>query len=264
MTRTAIIAGSGQLPNVLAAQLDAPVFVTFSDMSGDQSLPDGAEPCPARIEKLGRLFKALKGLGVTEVCFAGAMARPKVNPVMLDTHALKLVKALGRGDDGVLREVIALFERQGFTVRGAAEIVPDLVLAAGTIWGRAPNKDARADIARASEVLNALSPLDVGQGAVAVGGQMLGIETLQGTRAMLAFVAQTPKHLRRAAGVFVKAPKSGQELRIDMPTIGPDTVEEVIAAGLGGIAIAADTVIVLDRAKVKARIEEAGLFLIAQ
>jgi len=257
MSRTAIIAGSGRLPQILAAALEAPVYVTLSDVA----VPDGLDHVSARVEKLGKLFKVLKARDVTYVTFAGAMARPKVNPVLLDRHALRLATSLGKGDDALLREVIAVFEAQGFTVRAATDICPELSLPAGTLWGRKPTATDISDAARARSVLAALSPLDVGQGAVCAGGQMLGIETLQGTDAMLGFVAATPAHLRRDRGVFVKMPKAGQDGRIDLPTIGMDTVEAVIKAGLGGIVIPAGGVIVLDRAAVKQRIEEAGLFL---
>ncbi|SFI76437.1 LpxI family protein [Celeribacter neptunius] len=260
MTRTAIIAGAGSLPKLLAEALVSPVYVTFDDIE----VPEGLDRLPARIEKLGKLFKELKAMDVGAVTFAGAMARPKVNPVKLDRHALKLAMSLGKGDDALLREVLALFESQGFLVRSATEIRPDLLLAPGTLWGRKPSKQDEEDATRAQAVLDALSPLDVGQGAVCAGGQMLGIETVQGTNAMLGFVAETPAKLRRDKGVFVKTPKRGQELRIDMPTIGPDTVEAVIEAGLGGIVIPGGKLIVLDQDRVKTRVEEAGLFLKAR
>ncbi|AJE47326.1 LpxI family protein [Celeribacter indicus] len=260
MGRAAIIAGSGTLPRLVAAALEAPVYVTLDGASA----PEGATHVSARIEKLGRLFKDLRAQGVTEVTFAGAMVRPKINPVLLDRHALRLAMSLGKGDDALLREVLALFAEQGFTVRGAAELCPDLTLPSGTHWGHAPSPEETADTDRAQAVLDALSPLDVGQGAVCAGGQMLGIETVQGTDALLRFVAQTPERLRRAKGVFVKAPKRGQDLRVDMPTIGPETVAAAIAAGLGGIVIPGGAVIVIERDRVRHQIEEAGMFLSAQ
>ncbi len=257
MTRTAIIAGSGALPQLLAAQLDAPVYVTLDATP----VPEGIAHVPARIEKLGRLFKDLKALDVTSVAFAGAMARPKVNPVVMDRHAMRLAMSLTKGDDALLREVLEIFTDQGFAIKSAVDICPDLVLSQGTVWGAKPSKQDDKDAARAQEVLTALSSLDVGQGAVCAGGMMLGIETLQGTDSMLAYVAETPDHLRRAKGVFVKAPKHTQDMRIDMPTVGPDTIDAVIKAGLAGLVIPAEKVIVLDRAAVKSRVEEAGIFL---
>nr|WP_319251701.1 UDP-2,3-diacylglucosamine diphosphatase LpxI [uncultured Celeribacter sp.] len=257
MTRTAIIAGSGLLPRLLAGALVDPVYVTLDDTG----VPDGLDHVSARIEKLGRLFKDLKARNVGAVAFAGAMARPKVNPMALDRHALRLAMSLGKGDDALLREVLSLFEAQGFLIRSATEICPELLLSAGTHWGRKPTAQDLADAARAGEVLAALSPLDVGQGAVCCGGQMLGIETIQGTDAMLRFVSETPVRLKRDKGVFVKAPKQGQDMRIDVPTIGPDTVERVMEAGLGGLVIPSQGVLVLDQARLKARVEEAGMFL---
>lgn len=257
--RVAIIAGSGQLPQLVAASLSEPVFVSFAPLD----LPAGATPISARIEHLEQLFEDLKSLNVTEVCFAGAMSRPRIDPSELDKYAMKLVQAFGKGDDAVLRVVISLFEAQGFSVTGAADLLPDLVLSPDTHWGRAMTEQDHADAVRARSVLDTLSPLDVGQGAACAGGQMLGIETVQGTNAMLEFVAQTSPELRACPGVFVKAPKLDQDLRMDMPTIGPDTVDHVIKAGLGGIVIPAGQVIVLDRDAVRAGIEEAGLFLTA-
>lgn len=257
MSRTAIIAGSGALPNLLAKALDNPIYVTLDDAP----VPDGIEHVTARIEKLGRLFRDLKDRDVTSVTFAGAMARPKINPVLLDRHALRLAMSMGKGDDALLREVLAVFADQGFSIKGAVDICPSLVLDKSVLWGRTPSKQDDKDAQRALDVLNTLAPHDVGQGAVCAGGMILGIETLQGTDSMLSYVAQTPNHLRRSKGVFVKTPKRAQDLRIDMPTIGLDTIQGVITAGLAGLIIPAGQVIVLDRAAVKSRIEEAGLFL---
>jgi DUF1009 family protein len=96
-------------------------------------------------------------------------------------------------------------------------------------------------------------------------GQVLGVETAQGTDAMLHFVMQTPDALRhRAKGVLVKLPKPGQDLRVDMPAIGPDTIRRAAEAGLAGIIIAAGQVLLIDRAATLADVEAAGLFLRAE
>ncbi|SLN39961.1 hypothetical protein AQS8620_01502 [Aquimixticola soesokkakensis] len=260
MPRTAIIAGTGDLPVQLAGQLENPVYVTFDDSPP----PDGVVPQAARIEKLGRLFKDLKALGVSEVCFAGAMVRPQINPLLLDRHALRLAAKLPKGDDALLREVLAVFEESGFAIRGALDIAPALALPAGTLWGRKPSAGDLEDAQKARAVIDALAAQDVGQGAVVAGGLVIGIETLQGTNALLKFVGETPKRLRRAKGVFVKQPKSGQDLRIDAPAIGPKTIQAVTQAGLAGLVIAANRTIVLQQAATRAAIEEAGLFLKAE
>jgi hypothetical protein len=255
VTGRAIIAGTGALPSLLVAEAPACV-VAFE---GIHVATEGAGRIEARFERLGRLFDDLKAAGVGEVCFAGAMLRPRLDPDEADdeTRALmpRLAKAMGQGDDALFRDVVALFEERGFVVIGARDIRPDLVAQTGCLAGEALPQE---DVARARSVLAALGPLDVGQGVVAGRGQVLGIETLQGTDAMLRFVAETAPG---SGGVFVKRPKPGQDLRIDMPAIGPETVRGAAAAGLSGIEIAAGTVLVLERPEVLSACAETGLSL---
>jgi DUF1009 family protein len=180
------------------------------------------------------------------------------------TLAPRLIAAMQGGDDALLRLVIAIFEEQGFTVRGAHEIDPSLTAQAGILTGTALSDARQADADRAIDILSALSPLDVGQGAVVESGLCLGIETLQGTDALLGFVAQTPKQLRKGDGVFVKAPKRGQDLRVDMPTIGPDTIKAANAANLTVIVIAAGAVIILDPEETIELAQNAGIIVVAR
>src|SRR5690606_19501026 len=140
--------------------------------------------------------------------------------------------------------VAAVFEERGLAVVGAHQIRPDLVAPAGALTRRAPGPALEADAARARAILDALAPLDVGQGAVVAQGLCLGIETLPGTEALLDFVARTRPG---SGGVLAKRPKAGQDLRLDMPAIGPETVDQALAAGLAGIAVAPGRVLILDR-----------------
>lgn len=264
MTRLALLAGSGDLPRRLADLRADAVQISFAGVPHDL----GAGTQEHSFEKLGALFAALKEQGVREVVMAGAMSRPPLDPAAFDSVmsalAPRLVAAMQGGDDALLRLVIAIFEEQGFTVRGAHEIDPTLTVQAGVLTGQALNGTRLADTDRAVDILSALSPLDVGQGAVVENGLCLGIETLQGTDALLGFVASTPKHLRKGGGVFVKAPKRGQDLRVDMPTIGPDTIEAVAKAGLSTIVLAAGAVIVLNRDETCESAKAAGISIVAQ
>jgi hypothetical protein len=249
----AILAGTGALPGLLL-EAGAAEVVRFKGVSVAV-----APTIEARFEQLGLLFEELHERGVTEVCLAGAMARPPLDPVAFDPLTASkmplLMQAMGQGDDALLRAVIGVIEGAGFRVVAAHELRPDLVAPAGQIAGQPlPEKDT----ARARAVLDALGPLDVGQGAVAAKGQVIGIETLQGTDAMLAFVGQT---LPGSGGVLVKRPKAGQDLRVDMPAIGPETIRAAAAAGLSGIEIAAGSVLLLDRDAILAACAETGLSL---
>lgn len=260
----AILAGHGVLPQTLAEANPKALFVSFEGV--DVTVPT-SHHLAASFNRFGALFDGLRTAGITTVTFAGAMTRPALNPAAFDakTTALapRLMTAMAGGDDGLLREIVAVFEGEGFTVVGPHQVVPDLVAQAGLLAGPQPDAAAMSDANRGMEILHALSGVDVGQGVVVAGGLCLGVETLQGTDAMLEFVAATPAHLRRATGVFVKAAKTGQDLRVDMPAIGPDTVASVGAAGLSGIVIASGRVLILERAKTIKAINAAGLFLLA-
>lgn len=254
----AILAGRGSLPGLIYEAGPAEI-VTFRAVEAEPIA--GATPIHARFERLGEMFSALKARGVTELCLAGGMTRPHFDPAALDetTKALlpRLMAAMAQGDDGLLRSVIAILEEQGFQVRAAHELRPDLVSAEGALAG-APSAEQQRDAARGRAVLQALGAVDVGQSVVVASGQVIGIETLQGTDAMLRFVAETAPG---SGGVLVKRPKPGQDLRVDLPAIGTDTIAAAVAAGLSGIEIAAGGVLLLGPDAVRDAACAAGLAL---
>lgn len=261
----ALIAGAGGLPAALVAALPARPFVAALD----GFTPAGVTPdLTFRVERLMPFLRQLEDRGVTSVCFAGAVQRPRLDPALFDpetaTIVPRLLAAMGQGDDATLREVLALFEESGFALQGVADIAPALVPAAGLYAGTLTPRD-EADASRAAAIVAALGRVDVGQGAVVQQGLCLAVETLAGTDAMLASVAGLGS-LRPAGakGLFYKAPKPLQDRRIDLPTLGPDTVRNVAAAGLGGIAWEAGGVITLDLPAMQREAEAAGLFLCAR
>lgn len=264
MGKLAILACGGALPVLLAKAHPNALHYTLTGVPSALS----ASAQDFALEQIGSLFEAMKTAGVTHMVFAGTLTRPALDPVRFDAAMMRiaprLMQAIPQGDDALLRTVIAIFEDEGFTVQGAHELLPALVADVALSVGPDPTAAERSDIARAADIMRALAPLDVGQGCVVAGGQCLGIETVQGTDALLEFVARTPQQLRRGAslrGVFVKAPKIGQDLRVDMPAIGPATVEAAARAGLGGIMLEAGGVLVLERARVVSAAEAHGIFL---
>ena len=251
MTR-AILAGTGALPWLLLETGPAEV-ITFAGTRAD--LPDGVRATEVRFEEFGAMIAMLQRRGVTELCLAGGVGRPALDPSRFDaaTQALlpRLAPVLQKGDDALLSEILAILEEAGFAIRAAQDIRPDLIatpdLAVGT-----PTAGQRGDADRARAVLTALGPLDVGQAAVAARGQVVGIETQQGTDAMLRFVGAT---MPNSNGVMVKRPKPDQDRRVDLPAIGPDTIARVAEAGLSGIELAAGGVLVLGHEAVIAAAE---------
>ena len=261
----AIIAGAGALPAALAAaQPQRPYIAAVEGFPPDGLTPD----LTFRIERLYPFFTALHTAGITRVAFAGAVRRPRLDPALFDPATAQIVprlmQSLAQGDDATLREVIALFEEEGFAITGAAEIAPALVPPEGLYAGQITPRDQQ-DATRAAAIAEALGRVDVGQGCVVAQGLCLATETIAGTDAMLAQVARLPDSLRpnrqAGRGLLYKAPKPLQDRRIDLPTLGPATVEAAAKAGLGGIVWEAGGVLTLDLPAMQEAAAAHGLFL---
>jgi UDP-2,3-diacylglucosamine hydrolase len=266
--RIAVIAGRGALPAALVAALpQRPLVVSLDGFAPDSLTPDMS----FRIERLVPFLDLLAEMGITAVTFAGAVTRPHLDPALIDPATAqllpRLMAAMGQGDDATLREVIAIFEEFDLGVVGVADIAPDLLPGAGLYAGTITPADDR-DADRAAHIVAALGAVDVGQGTVVQQGLCLGVETMAGTDAMLAGVAAMPAGLRpdraQGRGLFFKAPKPGQDARIDVPTLGPSTVRHVAEAGLGGIVWTAGGVICLDLPAMQLEAAARGLFLWAR
>jgi UDP-2,3-diacylglucosamine hydrolase len=222
-----------------------------------------------RMGEVGKLFAALRGRAIAELVIIGAMARPEFADLRLDWGAVKRAAGLGqlfrRGDNGLLAGIAAIIEREGVRVIGAHEVAPRLLAPIGRVGARAPSEKDETDIGFGARLLQALSTFDAGQGAIVAAGRVLAIEAAEGTDAMLGRVAEMRAsgrlRLAGSAGVLVKAPKRGQDLRLDMPAIGPSTIEGAAKAQLRGVAIAAGQVLMLERELCAREADAAGLFV---
>ena len=268
-----LIAGGGMMPVRVAdaaAKTGRPVFCVliqgFAMPADFERFPHEVVP----LGQIGRMLGLMRGHGAEELVLAGRVARPSLLSFRFDTEGLRLVGKLGKraifgGDDGLLSAVLRLIEEEGFQVRGAQEVLGDLMVEAGVLTARAPDALQRADIARGIAVAHALGVADVGQCCVVQQGLVIALEAIEGTDALLARCAE----LRREGpgGVLVKLVKPRQDIRADLPVIGPETVRGAVAAGLAGIAIEARSgaagTLVVDREETVAAADAAGIFLCA-
>lgn len=272
MQKLGLIAGGGALPVEIAQHCERsgrPLFVIRLKGFAGGDLVDyaGAE---VGLAELGKCLTALKRAGCRSICLAGNVARPDFASLVPDLRGLallpKVIATARKGDDALLRLLVAEFEKEGFQVEGAHEVMDDLTLGAGPLGAQRPTPDDLADAQRALEVARALGRLDVGQAAVVARGLALAVEAQEGTDALLTRVADLPAHLRglpgAGVGVLAKVPKPIQETRVDLPTIGPATVQAVARAGLAGIVGEAGRLIVLEREAVVALADELGVFIL--
>lgn len=271
-SRVGIIAGGGAFPGVVARSLAARRLEPFLLIVEGETLPEaGLEQYSHEtlaLEKVGSLVGLLRRHGVTHVMLAGEIKRrPRLSAIRITPGLLaivpSLVAALARGDDGLLRIVVRGLEARGFTVVGAHQVVPELLAVAGTWTKAAPDKSDWRDIAAARAAAEAIGALDIGQGAIAVGGRAVALEGIEGTNGLLERMCELRHHGRlagKAGGVLVKCAKPGQELRVDLPSVGPTTIELAHAAGLSGIAVEASRSLVIGGPELVARADALGLF----
>lgn len=259
MTRLALIAGQGDLPVALLAGLPQRPLVCALD----GFTPKIAVDQVFRLERLALFLRYLSDQGVDQVVFAGAVARPRLDPSLFDPQTAQMVPrilaALQAGDDGALRAVIAIFEEAGFAVVGLADLAPQLIPGAG-VYAGVLDAQTESDAARGAQILAAMGSVDLGQACVVAHGQCLGVEVVTGTDALLSSVGQIP-HDR---GVLYKGAKPHQDRRMDLPTIGPNTVTKAADAGLAGIVWQAGDVICLDLPQMQSLAKARGLFLWAR
>lgn len=270
MKRIGIIAGAGSLPLEVARSVTrrgGEVHVVMVEGAADPALTafphtivNWAQP--------GRAMAAFRSAGISHALLLGGYGRPSFATARPDLTFLRLAPAVVKllkagGDDAVLRGVLAQFETLGLHIVGVGEVAPELLVGEGNLTTATASPESAADIARGFDLVAALGRFDIGQAAVVSRGHIEAIEGAEGTDRMLKRVAEA----RRARGdserygVLVKRPKPGQDLRVDLPAIGPNTVVGAEAAGLCGIAVMADHVLAANRSEMVVRAGERGLFI---
>jgi DUF1009 family protein len=270
--RLAIIAGRGLLPLRLAEAARAggedPFIIALKD-EVSQSF-DGFESVSLGVGNLADIEKFFRQKGIGRVVMSGGVSRrpdwrdirPTFKTILKMPSVVKTL--MSRGDDTVLQMVIQLIEAMGCEVIGAHDVAPGLLARLGPLGKVSPVGDDLRDIGKGIEAASMLGHLDIGQGAVCVGGRVVALEGVEGTDAMLQRVGSLRAEGRissRRRGVLVKLCKPQQDMRADLPTIGPSTIENAARAGLAGIAIEAGGSLVLEEDAVIAAADAAGIFV---
>jgi DUF1009 family protein len=265
-----IIAGGGELPVALAEHCKAEAraycvarILPFADAALDAH-PGASHDLGA----MGARIAFLKAEGCDAIVFVGNVPKPDFASLQWDEAGLAMLpqfrQAAQVGDDELLRAVVIAHAQAGFRIIGAEEVFAELRGPAGVLSARGPTASERTDVKKAAAIASAIGALDIGQGAVVCDGVVLGVEAQEGTDALLARIATLPEAIRgtlqQRRGVLVKRPKPMQERRIDLPTLGVQTIERAAAAGLAGVAFEAGGALIVRRADVIAAADRHGMF----
>ncbi len=267
-----VIAGGGAMPFAVADSLTArgiaPVIFALRGAC-DPIAVERFRHHWISVGQLGRATKLFRSEGCRDLIFIGTLLRPALSEIRLDWGTIrvigKVMTSFRGGDDHLLSGIGRILEQDGFRMVGIRDVAPDVLMPEGRIARAAPDPAATADIARGQEVLRALGPFDIGQAVVVIDGHVVAVEDIEGTDGLLARVARLRAEGRIRAkagrGVLVKAPKSGQDLRFDLPTVGAKTIEGAAKAGLAGIAIIAEHTIAAESQAMIEAADRAGLFI---
>ncbi|WP_427450251.1 LpxI family protein [Litorimonas sp. WD9-15] len=268
--RIGLIAGGGALPDHVAAAAEESGELGLI-IALDPFVAEGKFPKADRLSlgQFGKMVRRLKKAKCTHVCFAGIVKRPDFKRLKPDFKAIrhlpKVIQAAGRGDDELMRQVLSLFEDEGFGIISPQEVCADLMLTEGVIGSIALTEAHLSDALKACETAAAIGAMDIGQGAVVARGVVLAVEAQEGTDAMLTRLLNLPLELRGTAdariGVLAKLVKPTQDIRVDLPTLGPATVRHAAEAGLAGIVAEAGGAFVMEREETTRLADEAGLFI---
>lgn len=269
----AMIVGSGdyplQLARIVTDKGERPYIAALDGAADPAAFGDGADITTYRLGQLGSLLEELRRRGIVDIVMLGALPRPSFGSLRPEVSTLKYMphfaKAFLGGDDHLLRGVVRFFEMQGFRVHGPADIAPEMTAPHGALGRRQASPEQRSELERGFSLLATLSPFDVGQAAILADHRVVAIEAAEGTDEMIRRVADLVARGRlkigKGDGFLVKAPKKGQDLRVDMPAIGPQTLRNIVEAGLSGIGVRAGEVLVGDRAALGRQADQLGLFV---
>ncbi len=251
MTKLCIIAGGGSLPQQLithCTNTGREVFVIAIEGNADKNINlNGIDHIWIKIGQAGSGFAKLKEKKINELVMIGTIKRPTIKDLVPDLKTAKFFAKIALkslGDDGILRALINEFKQDGIRVIGIQDVMPDILIKSGVLGKHKPNKQSLADIKRALEVATQLGKLDVGQAVIVQEGLVLGVEGIEGTGELIKRCAEYKR--KGQDGVLLKLRKPQQDLRVDLPTIGPKTIEDAHKYGLKGVCLHAGNGLIVD------------------
>ena len=220
------------------------------DLSKSKKFKKDRNSYSISIGQFGKIIKILKDNNCKKVLFAGKVVKPKFSKLNLDLKGIyyipRIIKASKLGDAAILKEIIKILSQQSIKTISSISFNPELALKRGNYSQIKPSKQDKKDILKGMRILNKLSKYNYSQGTVVRSKKVIAIEGKGGTEKML---SKCKSKKFKNTGVLVKFPKKKQDLRIDLPTVGLNTLKQCKSAGLKGIILKSKKNIFLEKKK---------------
>ncbi len=220
------------------------------DLSKSKKFKKEKKSYSVSIGEFGKIINILKDNNCKKVLFAGKVSKPNFSKFKIDLKGIyympRIIKASKVGDAAILIEIINILKQQSIKTISSISFNPELSLKKGNYSKIKPNKEDKRNIKKAITTLSKLDKYNFSQGTVVRNKKVIAIEGRDGTEKMLR-KCKRKKFINK--GVLVKFPKKKQDLRIDLPTIGLNTLKQCKIAGIKGIVLKNKQNIFLDKKK---------------
>ena len=260
-----LIAGNGIFPRLVASGARAAgvrVVAVAHRGETDPELEGEVQACTwVRVGELGKIIRVLKGAGCVRAVMAGGIAKVKLfggfRPDLRGAAFLARTRTLY--DDKLLRGIAAELESEGIEILPSTEYLPELLPEVGVLGRKKPRAREREDVAFGRRVARATGAFEIGQTVIVRAGLVLAVEAVEGTDAAI----RRGGELGRGGAVVVKASKPGQDLRFDVPAVGPNTIELMAEVGAKVLAVESGRTLLLERDRLVSAADAAGIVVLA-
>ncbi len=266
--RLGIIAGNGDLPLLILEECkkkNITPFIAIMKDFADVEKYKNFQNITIGFGDVGKTIAFFKKNNVKNLVFAGGVKKPNIKTIFPDFKGffllLKLLKNKVFGDDTILQTTIQFLEKQGFNVMSVEEILSDIKIKEGIVGNvKWPNNDYIYDINLGVKVLKQMGDLDIGQSVVIQNGIVIGIECIEGTEKLIERCGQL-KYTTGRKPILVKIKKTTQTKKIDLPSIGENTIDQIKNAGFAGIAFDCNSGLVINKQTVIEKANENKIFI---
>jgi DUF1009 family protein len=264
-----LIVGESSLPNyVINKLLKKNIEFLILDLTKSNIYKRYKNSYSLKITELGKAISILKKNNCKNVIFIGKVERPDISLLKFDTKALfylpRLFSAFKKGDGNILKEIIKIFKENKLNVVNSMKFTPELIFKDKSINKLKINNTDKSSISKGVKIIKSLSKFDIGQSVVINNGYVLAIEGPEGTdETIKRSLHLSKKYKLKNKSILIKFPKANQDLRIDLPTIGFDTIKNCIKANIKGIAVKRSQNIILDKDKIINLVKKNNFFIIS-